>query len=157
MERVLNGRVLGNIDGLKVSLIWNCPSPEKVISLAMRRCYSTKTIEELDAELDQKGTEYMKYLLRRALEDKALDVFEHFRLEFLVEGVDEAFVNSILVSYPFAHWLRIKNSDWLLAINARTLIEMWRDQEKKPFASILINELKETHASDLFNSVIFNE
>ncbi len=157
MERVLKGKDATEFGSLKVSLVWNSPFPEKIVSVAMRRCYSTKPIEEIDAELDQKGIEYMKYLLKRALEDKALDVFEHFRMEFLIENLDETTVNSVLISYPFAHWLRLSGLEWLLAINARTLIEMWRDKETKPFASKLVEVLKEKHVCDAFNQVVFNE
>jgi hypothetical protein len=144
-------------NSLRVSLVWSSPFPEKIVSVAMRRCYSTKVIEEIESELDQKGIEYMKYLLRRALEDRALDVFEHFRLEFLVEDADESFVNSILIFYPFAQWLRLGKTDWLLAINARTIIEMWRDPKTIDFAKLLVGELKSRHICDVFNEVVFNE
>ena len=42
---------------MKVSLVWSSPSPERTIAVAMRRCYSTKPIEEIQSELEQKGAE----------------------------------------------------------------------------------------------------
>ena len=33
---------------MKVSLVWSSPNPEKTIAVAMMRCYSTKTIEEIE-------------------------------------------------------------------------------------------------------------
>lgn len=123
----------------------------------MRRCYSTKPIEFLEAELEQKGHEYVKYLLSKALNDDALDVFEHFRLEFLVENVEPQMVNKLLISYPFASWLHLKDKDYLLAINARTIIEMLNDEEAKEFAFSLVNEIRDKQIAGIFVGVVLHE
>src|SRR3989454_10026221 len=75
---------------MKVSLVWHTPNPERTIAVAMRRCYSTKPIDDIEAELEQKGREYWKYLLTRALHDKWLDVFKHYCLELWIEDTPEA-------------------------------------------------------------------
>jgi hypothetical protein len=142
---------------MNVSVVWATPSPEKTIAVAMRRCYSTKPIEEIEAELDQKGPEYWKYLLTRALQDKSLDVLEHYCLELLLEGVGESEVGRVLRSFPFVRMLRLNEEDWLTAINARTLIEMWRDSEFRPFAGRIVDELNVTGVSPIFNSVAFGD
>ncbi len=140
---------------MNVRVVWATPGPEKTIAVAMRRCYSTKPIEEIEAELDQKGPEYWKYLLTRALQDKSLDVLEHYCLELLLEGVDEIKVGQVLRSFPFVRMLRLNGQDWLAAMNARTLVEMWRDSEFRPFAIRIIDELNARGVSPVFNSVAF--
>ena len=74
---------------MHVSLLWSSPKPEETIAVAMRRCYSTKPIEDIQAELGQKGPEYWKYLLAKAMQDKSLDVLEHFTMTLLAEGAAE--------------------------------------------------------------------
>lgn len=140
---------------MKVTLIWSSPTPEKTISVAMRRCYSTKPIEEIESELDQKGREYWKYLLVRALQDKSLDVIEHYCLELLLEGIAQEEVAGVLRVFPYVRALRLNEGDWLFAMNARTLIEMWRDLEFRPFADSIIKELDVRGVSPTFNSVAF--
>ncbi|MDA4128479.1 MAG: hypothetical protein OK422_03320 [Thaumarchaeota archaeon] len=140
---------------MKVSLVWHSPSPERVIAVAMRRCYSTKPIEEIQAELDQKGEEYWRYLLMRALQDKSLDVIEHYCLELLLEGMEKNDVSHVAMAFPFAKFMMLNEKDWLLSMNARTLIEMWRDVRFKPFAASIVEELKGRGVGLLFNSVAF--
>ncbi|MEM2338582.1 MAG: FAD-dependent thymidylate synthase [Nitrososphaerales archaeon] len=72
---------------MRVKLIWHTPSPERVIAVAMRRCYSTSTIEEIEKELDEKGNEYIRYLVRKALDDKTFSVLEHVVFTFEIEGI----------------------------------------------------------------------
>jgi hypothetical protein len=126
---------------VRVSLIWSSPSPEKTIAIAMRRCYSTKAIEEIESELDQKGPEYWKYLLAKALQDKSLDVIEHFTMTLLVEGAREAETGELARAFPYLRFLRIGTDSWLLTMNARTLIEMWRSASSKVFADAVVSEL----------------
>ena len=140
---------------MKVVLVWMTPSPEKTIAIAMRRCYSTKLIEEIESELDQKGPEYWKYLLTRALQDKSLDVIEHYCLELLLEDVAQEEVGRVLRFFPFVRALQLNELDWLIAMNARTLIEMWRDLEFRPFAGSIVKELNMRGVSPIFNSVAF--
>ena len=54
---------------MKDSHVWSSPLPERTIEVAMRRCYSPKTIEEIESELEQKGPEYWMYLLPKAVQD----------------------------------------------------------------------------------------
>jgi len=131
--------------------------PEKTIAIAMRRCYSTKPIEEVESDLDQRGQEYWKYLLTKALQDKSLDVIEHFTMTLLVEGAGEAETGNLALQFPFLRFLRVGEDDWLLSLNARTLIEMWRDDSAKSFASAVVSELDARGVSSLFNSLAFVE
>jgi hypothetical protein len=142
---------------LKVSLTWSSPKPERTIAVAMRRCFSTKPIEEIEAELEQKGAEYWKYLLTKALQDKSLDVLEHFTMTVLVEGAGEAEVGNLAVSFPYLRASHIKDSDWLVSFNARTLVEMWRDQRGKAFAGLVISELDSRSVCPVFNELAFGE
>src|SRR2546427_12147411 len=120
---------------MKVSLVWHTPNPERTIAVAMRRCYSTKPIEDIEVELEQKGREYWKYLLTRALQDKSLDVFEHYCLERLIEDTQEAEMRRVAAAYPFIRLLPLNGRDWLVALNARTLMQMGREEIHKPVAS----------------------
>lgn len=142
---------------MKATLVWHTPDPEKTIALAMRRCYSTKPIEDIISELEQKGPEYWKYLITRALQDKSLDVLEHYCLEFLVEDLDEQVVRKILCSYPFAKFLQLKERDWLLSMNARTLLEIWHDDEFHHFALEIVRELDARSVGKIFNLAAFGE
>jgi len=126
---------------MKASLVWSSPSPEKTIAIAMRRCYSTKPIEEIESELAQKGPEYWKYLLAKALQDRSLDVIEHFTMTLMVDGVKEVEAGELARSFPYLRFLRVGANSWLLSMNARTLIEMWRNQSSKSFAEAVVSEL----------------
>jgi len=153
--RPLNQNRFDVPNNMKVALVWTTPNPEKTIAIAMRRCYSTRVIEEIESELDQKGPEYWKYLLGRALQDKSLDVIEHYCLELLLEGVSQEEMGRVLRFFPFVRALQLNEMDWLVAMNARTLIEMWRDSEFRSFAGLIVSELNTRGISPIFNSVAF--
>ena len=142
---------------MKVSLVWVSPSPEKTIAVAMRRCYSTKVIEDIEAELEQKGQEYWKYLVGKALQDKSLDVLEHFNMTILVEGAEVADVGTLTRNSPYLRATRLKGVDWLLTLNARTLVVLWRDPLGKSVAGMVIAELDRRGVSPNFNELAFGE
>jgi hypothetical protein len=142
---------------VRVSLVWSSPSPEKTIAVAMRRCYSTKPIEEIDAELDQKGPEYWKYLLVKALQDKSLDVIEHFTMTFMVEGLKETEVGELARSFPYVRFLRADADSWLVSMNGRTLIEMWRNRPSKKTAELFVSELGDRGVCPLLIPLAFGE
>jgi hypothetical protein len=142
---------------MKVSLVWSSPKPEKTIAVAMRRCYSTKVIEDIEAELEQKGAEYWKFLLSKCLQDKSLDVLEHFTMSLLVEGASEAEVSRLIRKFLYIHVTPLNETDWLFSVNARTLVELWRDREGKPFAEAVVAELDKKKVSPLFNELAFGD
>jgi hypothetical protein len=127
---------------MKASLVWSSPSPEKTIAVAMRRCYSTKPIEGIEAELAQKGPEYWKHLLVKALQDKSLDVIEHFTMTFMLEGAKEAAAGEVARSFPYVRFLRAGPESWMVSMNARTLIEMWRNEPSRKTAEVFVSELE---------------
>lgn len=140
---------------MKVSLIWSSPYPERTIAVAMRRCYSTKTIEEIESELEQKGADYWRYLLTKALQDKSLDVFEHFTLTLLVEGAGDAEVGSLVRDFPYLRATRVKDTDWFVSMNARTLVELWRGRTGEGFAELVVSELASKSVCPVFSEVAF--
>ncbi len=71
---------------MRVKLLWHTPNPEIAVALAMRRCYSSKPIEDLEAELISRPG-YEKDLIAKALRDKTFDVIEHAVFMFEVEGI----------------------------------------------------------------------
>jgi len=71
---------------MRVRLLWHTPEPEITVALAMRRCYSSKPIEDLEAELKSKPG-YEKDLIAKALRDKTFDVIEHAVFMFELEGI----------------------------------------------------------------------
>jgi hypothetical protein len=140
---------------MKVSLVWSSPYPERTIAVAMRRCYSTKPIEDIETELEQKGPEYWKYLIGKALQDKSLDVFEHFVLTLAVEGVAEADMGSLTRTFPYLRVARLGASDWLLTSNARTLVELWKDPRGRPLAETIVTELSQRGICPIFSDLAF--
>jgi Thymidylate synthase complementing protein len=142
---------------MKVSLVWSSPKPEMTVAVAMRRCYSTKTIEEIESELEQKGAEYWKYLLTKCLQDKSLDVLEHFTLSLLVEGMSEAEAARLVGSFPYSRVSGLGADSWLVSLNARTLVEMWREPTAKQFAESVVSELDSKQVCPVFNQVVFGE
>ena len=140
---------------MKASLVWSSPSPEKTIAVAMRRCYSTKTIEEIEAELEQKGADYWKFLLTKALQDKSLDVIEHFTMTLVIDGLSEAEAGRMAIRFPFVRFTRLGSDSWLVSMNARTLIEIWRDAASKDFAGMVIAELDSKKVCPLLQSLAF--
>jgi thymidylate synthase (FAD) len=71
---------------MRVKLLWHTPNPETVVALAMRRCYNSKPIEDLEAELASKPG-YEKELIAKAIRDKTFDVIEHAVFMFEIEGI----------------------------------------------------------------------
>ncbi|MDG6949776.1 MAG: FAD-dependent thymidylate synthase [Nitrososphaerota archaeon] len=140
---------------MKVSLLWSSPYPERTVAVAMRRCYSTKTIEEIESELEQKGTDYLRYLLTKALQDKSLDVFEHFTLTLLVEGAGDEEVGALVRDFPYLRATRVKDSDWFVSMNARTLVELWRGWDGKGFAGLVVSELVSRSVCPVFIEAAF--
>jgi len=140
---------------MKVSLVWSSPSPERTIAVAMRRCFSTKVIEDIESELEQKGPEYWKYLLSKALQDKSLDVLEHFTMTLLVEGAPEAEIGGLSRGFPYLRTTHLKGTDWLVSMNARTLVELWRDQRGRDFAGNVVAELDERNVCPIFRELAF--
>ena len=142
---------------MKVSLVWSCPSPERTIAVAMRRCYSTKLIEEIESELEQKGPDYWKYLLGKAMQDKSLDVLEHFVLTVLVEEAGDPEVGSLARSFPYLRLTGLGKGSWLVSLNARTLVELWRSQAGRGLAELVVSELDAKGICPVFNEVAFGE
>ncbi|MDG7008617.1 MAG: hypothetical protein JRN06_10315 [Nitrososphaerota archaeon] len=140
---------------MRVSLVWSSPFPERTISVAMRRCYSTKTIEEIESELEQKGSDYWKYLLTKAMQDKSLDVLEHFVLTLLLEDAAEADVGNLSRNFPYLRVTGLGYGVWLASLNARTLVELWRSPEGKGLAELVVSELDARKICPVFNEVAF--
>ena len=140
---------------MKVSLVWSSPLPERTIAVAMRRCYSTKTIEEIESELEQKGPEYWKYLLTKAMQDKSLDVLEHFTMTLLLEEAGDSETGGLARSFPYLRMTRLAQSGWLVSLNARTLVELWRSPEGKGLAGLIVSELDAKEICPVFNEVAF--
>ena len=136
-------------------MVWASPKPERTIAVAMRRCYSTKPIEEIEEELDEKGIDYWKYLLTRAIKDKSLDVFEHFCLELLVEDFRREDALSLASMFPFVRMLQLNDNDWLVSMNSRTLIEMWRGKDQIGLSKAVAAELTAKGVGTIFAEVVF--
>ena len=123
----------------------------------MRRCYSTKPIEEIENELEQKGPEYWKYLLTKALQDRSLDVLEHYTMTLVFDGAEETEVANLLLSCPYVRATSLGDGRWLVSLNARTLVEMWNDGRVKPIAESIVSELDGKNVSPIFNRLAFGE
>ncbi len=80
---------------MRVRLLWHTPNPEIMVALAMRRCYNSKPIEELEKEL-QTRPGYEKELIAKALRDKTYDVIEHAVFMFEIEGVSRVCTHQLV-------------------------------------------------------------
>ncbi len=140
---------------MRVSIVWHNPHPERTIAVAMRRCYSTKPIEDIENELEQKGPEYWKYLIGKALQDKSLDVLEHFVLTLAVEGETKAEMGLLAQTFPYLRATHLKSDDWLLTLNARTLVELWKDSRGRPLAEMIVSELSQRGVCPIFSELAF--
>jgi len=147
--------VEGGVESVRVSIVWHSPNPERTIAVAMRRCYSTKAIEDIEAELEAKGPEYWKYLLSKALQDKSLDVLEHFVLTLEVEGAAEADVGLLTRTFPYLRVTHLGASDWLVTLNARTLVELWKDPRGRALAEMIAAELSQNGVCPIFSGLVF--
>lgn len=72
---------------LKVSLLEHTPSPERLVALSARLCYSPVGIDELKEILSEEEKEKLINLLR---ESGHLSPFEHASFTFAVEGISRA-------------------------------------------------------------------
>jgi hypothetical protein len=142
---------------MKAVLVWSSPFPERTIAVAMRRCYSTKTIEEIETELEERGAKYWKYLLTKALQDKSLDVLEHFTLSLLVEEMSGAMAGELARRFPYVHISDVGADLWLVSMNARTLVELWREPQARAFAELVVSELEAKQTCPVFSQVVFGE
>jgi len=112
-------------------------------------------IEDIETELQQKGPDYWKYLIAKCLEDKSLDVLEHFTLTITVEGVGEVEMGALAIGFPYLRSSRLSASDWLVSLNARTLVELWRSGANRVFAKAVISELDRNNVCPIFNALAF--
>jgi thymidylate synthase ThyX len=80
---------------MRVRLLWCTPNPEFMVALAMRRCYNSKPIEELEKEL-QSRPGYERELIAKALRDKTFDVIEHAVFMFEIEGVSRILTHQLV-------------------------------------------------------------
>lgn len=142
---------------MRVSLVWSSPKPERTIATAMRRCYSTKPIEEIEDELEQKGPEYWRFLLSKALQDRSLDVFEHYTMTLLLDGVNEEELRGLIIGHPHLRATKLSLGAWLISLNARTLVELWKDAKSKAFAEMVVSELNRKSVGALFNELAFGK
>jgi thymidylate synthase (FAD) len=80
---------------MRVRLLWYTPNPELMVALAMRRCYNSKPIEELEKEIQSKPG-YERELIAKALRDKTFDVIEHAVFMFEIEGVSRILTHQLV-------------------------------------------------------------
>lgn len=108
---------------MKAELLWFSNDPERLIALAMRRCYTTKVWELLQEDVSTPG--YKEYLTRSAFRRLEFDVFEHVRLLFRVEATPTEMLH-VIQRHPFVSSTELGKGQHLLSMNLRTLTEMGR-------------------------------
>jgi thymidylate synthase (FAD) len=74
----------------KVELLTYTPNPEAVVAMAMRRCYSTATMDTIEMEVRDGGSEYVTRLITQAHKEGSADVFEHVSFTFHVADISRA-------------------------------------------------------------------
>ncbi|MGA1974573.1 MAG: hypothetical protein ABSG92_02965, partial [Conexivisphaerales archaeon] len=103
--------------------MWSSHDPEKLIGLAMRRCYTTKVWEELEKDVSIEG--YCAYLTQSAFRRLEFDVYEHVRALFKVDGEPKEML-SLTEAHPQLAFSSIGDGSYLVSANLRTLTEMGR-------------------------------
>jgi hypothetical protein len=91
------------------------------------------------------------------MQDKSLDVLEHFTMTLLVEEMKEVEAGDLARRFPYLRISHLKGTDWLLSMNARTLVELWRDPAARTFAGQIANEFDRLGVCPIFNQVAFGE
>jgi thymidylate synthase (FAD) len=108
---------------LNARLLWSSANPERLIGLAMRRCYTTKVWEELERDVATPG--YSSYLTESAFRRLEFDVYEHVRAVFKVDAEPDE-VLRLVGSHPNVSFSSLSSGGYLLSLNLRTLTEMAR-------------------------------
>ena len=93
--------------------------------------------------------------MTKALQDKSLDVLEHFTMTLLIEGAGDAEVGGLVRGFPYLRATHLKDSDWIVSLNARTLVELWRSSAGRPFAGLVVSELRVRSVCPVFDEVAF--
>jgi len=102
-----------------VKVLWYTKEAERMIGMAMRRCYTTKPIELIEEEVT---SEYGAYLSASAYHRMEFDVYEHVRILALVELSAEALLN-LLLRYRYLDATPLGKETWLISFNLRTAVE----------------------------------
>ncbi|MEM0118722.1 MAG: hypothetical protein QXV32_09785, partial [Conexivisphaerales archaeon] len=58
-------------------------------------------------------------------------------------------------NFPFMQFTEFKENLWLVLLNARTLIELWYDDNYKYIAESIVREMKNANVAPIFVSVAF--
>jgi hypothetical protein len=104
-------------------MLWSSSDPERLVGLAMRRCYTTKVWEELAKDVEVEG--YASYLTESAFRRLEFDVYEHIRALFRVEA-STGEVLKLALSHPHVAITAVGEGIWLASMNLRTIVEMAR-------------------------------
>ncbi len=81
---------------MKVKLLQGTTEPHKMVLLAARRCYSTKSIEELMLEVNNMSLDKKESLLNDLAKSGHLTPFEHCHYTFSIEGISRACSHQII-------------------------------------------------------------
>jgi len=78
---------------MRVRLLFHTPDPERVVYIAARVCYSSKSVSELERESDYKSPQS---LIRRLKASGHHSVFEHVLFTFSLEGVSRVLTHQLV-------------------------------------------------------------
>ena len=76
-------------------------------------------------------------------------------MTLFIEGAAEAEVGGLARNFPYLRATMLKGSDWLLSMNARTLVELWRDPRGRDFAGMVVSELESRNVCPIFDELAF--
>jgi thymidylate synthase (FAD) len=102
-----------------MKIVWHTKEAERIIGIAMRRCYTTKPIELIEEEVTP---EYGAYLSASAYQRMEFDVYEHVRITVLADlSADDLL--SLLLKYRYLDATPLTKESWLISFNLRTAVE----------------------------------
>ncbi|MER3601279.1 MAG: thymidylate synthase (FAD) [Nitrososphaerota archaeon] len=102
-----------------MEVLWHTAEAERLIGIAMRRCYTSKPLQEI---MEEVSAEYGAYLTCSAYQRMEFDVYEHVRISGLMTASPEELL-SLLLRFRYLDVTRLDRETWLVSFNLRTALE----------------------------------
>ena len=99
----------------------------------------------------------MKTMDRILLVDDDVELCGLVQDYLTVEGFGEDDVAKVAGGFPYVRISGLGAESWLMSLNARTLVEMWRAPAARKLAESIVSELDSKNVCPVFNQVVFGE
>jgi len=123
---------------MKLQLIGFTPHLEEIVATAVLTTTAGNTPSRVFKNISSNSGPSKRLIARLQLQHGS--VFEHNRVNWLLEATDEEVLNLLLKS-KFFNLTKLDTGLWLLSANLRTIIEYTR-AEKGPMRDVLLGSMK---------------